>query len=178
MATHHSAYNPFQKLPNMHVRSLGFMKDSRLCQISATIYYTLSATVTQTIFAEGRHVLGLRLLSARLTLNECNVCSLQVMLLGSSLQLPQPVLMIPLPSDALLMEGWVGPPPGEWEGWWWMSVPCNIDWLAHLCVGLAVLSQLRLQLGLEQMLLLTHLHWVALQSPHWMVDRLSALDQT
>ena len=100
---------------------------------------------------------------------------LQVLLLDSSLHLFPPVLVIPSPSDVLLGTG-MESPSGEWMGA--VSVICYIAQQVPLVlVGLAVLSQLHLWLGLEQVLLPSHQHWVALQLLHWMVLWLSALDQ-
>ena len=95
------------------------------------------------------------------------------MLLGSSQHLPPPVLVIPSPSDVLLLGTGMGSPSGEWVGA--VSVCWHITQQApHLLVDLAVSSQLGLELGL---VLPSHQHWVALRPPHWMVHWLSALDQ-
>ena len=74
------------------------------------------------------------------------VFSLQVMLLGNSLHLPPPVLMIPSPSDVLLLETIMGKLPGEWVG------AIHVSWhimqqLVYLHVDLS--SQPQLGLGLE-----------------------------
>ena len=81
--------------------------------------------------------------------------SLQVM--DSSQHLPPPVLVIPSPSDVMLLETEMGTPAGKWVG------AVSVSWvIAHqmtlVLVGLAVLSQLQLGLGLEQMLLHSHQH--------------------
>ena len=101
--------------------------------------------------------------------------SLKTMLLGSSFQLPPPVLVIPSPSDVLLGT-WVGSPSGGWMGavsvlWY------TVQRVFLFLVGLPVLSQLRLGLGLEQALLPSLQHWVVLQQPHWMVHWLSVSGQ-
>ena len=82
--------------------------------------------------------------------------SVQVMLLGSSLQLPPPVLVIPLPSDVLLLETGMESPSGEWVGA--VSVSWYIDPLPPLFVDKVTPSQLGLGLGLEQVLLPSHQH--------------------
>ena len=75
--------------------------------------------------------------------------------MDSSLLLPSPVLVIPSPSDVLLLE--MGSPSGEWVAPVSVSYHIPHQWtLVH--VGIAVLSQLQLGLGLEQMLLPTHQH--------------------
>ena len=69
------------------------------------------------------------------------------MLLGSLLQLPLPVLVIPSSSIALLLGPWVGLPPGEWVGL--VSVPCCIDQLPLLFVVQVMPLQLDLVENLE-----------------------------
>ena len=76
--------------------------------------------------------------------------SMQVMLLDSSLQLPSSVLVIPSPSDALLLGTRVGSPLGEWVGA--LSVTCFTDQIPPLSVGQVIALQLDLVLGLEQVL--------------------------
>ena len=99
---------------------------------------------------------------------------LQVMLLHSSLQLFPPVLVISSPSGVLLWT-WVESPSGEWVGAV-SALSYIVQQVPLVLVVLAVLSQLLLGLGLEQVLLPSHQHWVALQSLHWMVHWLSVLD--
>ena len=91
--------------------------------------------------------------------------SLQVM--DSSLQLPPPVTMTPLPSDVLLLETVLESPSGEWAvGAVSVSqhsvtvslhIPHQVT-LVHVGMEIAVTSQLQLGLGLEQMLLHSHQH--------------------
>ena len=100
--------------------------------------------------------------------------SLQVMLLVSSLQLPPLVLVVPSPSDVLLLVV-------ELLSGGWMVVAISVPWhfyqLHLILVGQVILLQLFLWLGLEHVVLPTHQHWVVLQVLHWMVHWLSALDQ-
>ena len=86
--------------------------------------------------------------------------SLQVMLLGSSLHLPlpPPVLVIPSPSDVLLLETGVESPSGEWMVKAVSALCYIVQQVPLVLVGLGVLSQLHLGLGLEQVLLPIHLH--------------------
>ena len=81
---------------------------------------------------------------------------IQVMSLASSLQLPLPVLVILSPSHALLVETQMGTPSGEWMGT--VSVLWYTDQLPPLFVDQVIHSQLDLELGLEEVLLLTHQH--------------------
>ena len=101
--------------------------------------------------------------------------SLQVMLLGSSFQLPPPALEVPSPSDVLWME--VGQPFGEWVVVA-IFVPWHISQRPLKIVAQAkgmMLSQPLLGLGLEQVLLPSHQRWVQLKLLHLMVNWLSAL---
>ena len=90
--------------------------------------------------------------------------SLQVM--DSSLQLPPPVTMTPLPSDVLLLETVLESPSGEWAvravsvSQHSVTVSLHIphQWTVRVRMGIAVTSQLQLGLGLEQMLLHSHQH--------------------
>ena len=96
--------------------------------------------------------------------NFCDVCNLQVMLLGSSLQLPPPVLEIPSLLLALLLETSMGSPSGEWVGTppgvrvGTGNVLCFTEQVHLQFVGLAMSSQLILGLGLEKVLLLSNQH--------------------
>ena len=79
------------------------------------------------------------------------------MLLGSLLHLPPPVLVIPSPSDVLLLGIGMGSPSEEWVVGA-VSVHCyTVKQIPLVLVGL-VLSLLQLRLGLEQVLLPSHLH--------------------
>ena len=78
------------------------------------------------------------------------------MLLGSSRQLPPPVLVTPSPSGALLLETGMELQFGEWVGT--VSVPCHTGRTLLLFVGQAMSSKLGLVLGLEQVLPPTHQH--------------------
>lgn len=85
-----------------------------------------------------------------------NHYSLKVMLLGSSLQLPQRVLVIPSPSH-VLSEVRVGSHSGEWVGA--VSVSYHIiQEVPLVLVDLAALLQLHLELDLEQVLHPSHQH--------------------
>ena len=90
----------------------------------------------------------------------CDNCNsigyLQTMLLGSSLRLPPPALVIPSPSDVLLVETVLERPSGEWVGVTSTRVFYYMEGLLPLLVGLAIISWLYLSLGLEQMLLHSH----------------------
>ena len=79
------------------------------------------------------------------------------MLLDSSLHLPPPVLVIPSPSDVQLRGTVMESPSGEWVGA--VNVLCyTVQQVPLVHVELAVLSQLQLELGLEQVLLPIHQH--------------------
>ena len=83
------------------------------------------------------------------------VFSLQVMLLDSSLDLPPPVLVVPLSSDVLLLGTGMGTPFGEWVG------AVSVLWYTDqhlLVVDQTMFSKQGLKLGLEQMVLPTHQH--------------------
>ena len=89
--------------------------------------------------------------------------SLQVM--HSSLQLPPPVTMTPLPSDVLLLETVLETPCGEWAVGAVSVSQHSVTVSYHMphqmtlvLVGIAMTSQLQLGLGLEQMLHLSHQH--------------------
>ena len=60
------------------------------------------------------HLCQMYIFNRLLICTHVSYISFQVMLLHSSLQLPPPVLVIPSPSDVLLLGTWVGTPPGEW----------------------------------------------------------------
>ena len=82
--------------------------------------------------------------------------SLQEMLLHSSLQLPPHVLVIPSPSDVMLLETGMGSPSGEWV------VAVSVCWhiaqqMSIVNVDLTWPSQQGLELGLEQQMLLCSL---------------------
>ena len=84
--------------------------------------------------------------------------SFQVMLLHSSLQLPSPVLVIPSPSDVMLLETGMVSLSGEWVAAvsvaWYIAQQVSI-----VNVDLTWPSQQGLELGLEQqMLLCSHQH--------------------
>ena len=81
----------------------------------------------------------------------------KVVLLDSSLQLPPHVLVIPSPSNVLLLETEMGSPSGEWMGAV-SALSYIVQQVPLVLVVLAVLSQLHLGLGLEQVLLPTHQH--------------------
>ena len=80
------------------------------------------------------------------------------MLLGSSLQLPPPVLVMSSPSGVLLLETKMGLLSGEW-----VEV-LSVHWYTkHLSptpafVGHTMCTQLCLVLGLEQVVLPSHQH--------------------
>ena len=79
------------------------------------------------------------------------------MLLGSLLHLPPPVLVVPSPSDVLLLETGMGSPSGEWAVGAVSVHYYTVKQIPLVLVGL-VLSLLQLRLGLEQVLLPSHLH--------------------
>ena len=111
-------------------------------------------------------------------INNCNsIGYLQTMLLGSSLHLPPPALVIPSPSDVLLVETVLEWPSGDWVGVTSTGVFYFMEGLLPLLAGLAIFSWLYLRLGLEKMLLHSHQYWATLQLMYWMAHWLSALDQ-
>ena len=78
---------------------------------------------------------------------------MQVMLLDSSVHLSPPVLVIPLPSDVMLLGTGMGSPSGEWVGA--VIVPWyTAQQVPHLHVDQAVPLQLYLGQSLEQQILL------------------------
>ena len=109
-----------------------------------------------------------------ITINH-SLAFMQLMLLGSSQQLPQHALVVPSPSGVLLLETWVELPFGEWVGT--VSVPCHTGQTLPLFVGLTTPLELSLVLGLQQVLLPSHQHWVGLQLLHWMIHWLSAFNK-
>ena len=79
------------------------------------------------------------------------------MLLGSLLHLLPPVLVIPSPSDVLLLGIGMGSPSGGWVVGAVSVHYYTVKQILLVLVGL-VLSLLQLRLGLEQVLLPSHLH--------------------
>ena len=79
------------------------------------------------------------------------------MLLGSSLHLPPPVLVIPSPSDVLLLEAVSESPSGEWVVGA-VSVFLYTDQHPPPFADYVMSLQLDLRLGLEQVLHPTHHH--------------------
>ena len=100
---------------------------------------------------------------------------LQIMLLGSLMQLSLPVLVIPSLTNVPFWGTGVGSPFGEWVQV--TSAPWYIDQLPLPFVDQMMPSQLLQALGLVKSVLpLSHQHWVALQTLHLMAHWWSVLD--
>ena len=80
--------------------------------------------------------------------------------MDNSLQLPPPVLVVPSPSDVMLLGTGVGSPSGEWVGE--VSVLWYIGQHQPPYVDQVIPSQLCLGLDLEHMVLHSHQRLVAL----------------